>query len=512
MVAAPSGLLESSPSSAPPSPGGVETLLETVWRIIRRHPLLIIQAIVVTSMAAYFYSASKPKQYTATASVLFQSASDGLLSSGQGYVDPNRRAATNEGLLVLPVVAERAARLVEGDPDAETIAGAVDIASSREADIVDINATFTDPEGAARIANAYGRAFREFRQESARAEIDSALALARSAESSLSADDREGERGEDLRERIAQLEDAKSLQTGGAEVVQRASPPATPSAPRPKRNAVLGAILGALLGFALAALRERWDRTVKTVEEVEQIYYRPILARIPRSRALGGRRELPTRGEEAEAFRILRSSLRYFKVDGALRSLMITSGLPGEGKSTVARQLAVTMAAMGDRVVLVEADLHGRTAGPTPPGFRQSSGLSDVLIGDPLDDALTAVAVAGDDGEGPRHLTVLASGPVPPNPSELLEGDRMREVLRELELLYDIVILDTPPLGVLSDALSLATLVGGVVVVTGISIATRDASRDLTRQLALIGAAVLGLVANLVPPTNRAAGSYYAKS
>jgi capsular exopolysaccharide synthesis family protein len=490
--------------------GSVETLVEAVWRIIRRHVVLILASTFITAAVAYLYSSSKPKQYTATAAVLFRSASDGLLSSGQGYVDPNRQAATNEGLLVLPVVAQRAARLMGGDRDPAAISAAVSVASSRDSDIVDINATTTDPAEAARIANAYGRAFRLFRQESARAEIDSAIALARSAEASLPVAERQGQRGQELRERITQLETAKDLQTGGAEVVQQAAAPSWPSAPTPRRDGILGAILGGLLGFTLAALRERWDRTVKSIEELEQIYNRPILARVPRSRALTGRREVSSRGEEAEVFRGLRSSLRYFNSDGSLRSLMVTSPLPGEGKSTVARQLAITMAAMGDQVVLVEADLHGRGAAQRPPGQPEPRGLSEVLIGESLAEALTAVAVPGDDGEAPRRLAVLTAGPVPPNPSELLEGERMREVLRDLEMDYDIVILDTPPLGVLSDALPLAALVSGIVVVGGISTTTRDAARDLTRQLALVDGPFLGVVANFMPVSNRAAGAYFA--
>ena len=197
---------------------------------------------------------------------------------------------------------------------------------------------------------------------------------------------------EALRDRIADLEQARSLQTGGAELVQRATVPTQRVSPRPVRDGILGAILGLVFGFGVGVVRERWNRSLKSVDEVESVTGWPVLARVPRSRTLARRGKLAPRSAEAEAYRILRASLRYFSVNTELRSILVTSAMPGEGKSTTARRLAETMAAMGDRVVLVEADMH-RGAGQFAE--ERPSGLSGALTRLDLDEALLEVPVPG---------------------------------------------------------------------------------------------------------------------
>jgi capsular exopolysaccharide synthesis family protein len=206
---------------------------------------------------------------------------------------------------------------------------------------------------------------------------------------------------------------------------------------------------------------------------------------------------LPATGADIEAFRSLRASLRYYSVGRSLNSLLITSPAPEDGKSTVARGLATTMAQMGDNVVLVETDLR---KGDGRSGFSAGDpiGLSGVLVGDDLDTALHYVSVDGRDGEE-RQLAVLPSGPNPPNPSQLLESRRMAEVLEELTHRYDVVVLDSPPLTAVSDALALIHETSGVIVVGRLRHSTRDASLDLRKQLAMTNAPVLGVVANFAP-------------
>jgi Mrp family chromosome partitioning ATPase len=214
------------------------------------------------------------------------------------------------------------------------------------------------------------------------------------------------------------------LQTGGAELVQPANVPSSPSSPQTKRNVMLGILLGALLGICLAALLERVDRRVRSIDELEDIYGVPILARIPRSQRLSRRKAeaIGPQTQEGEAFRVLRTNLRYFNVDDRLHSVLVTSPETGDGKSTVARTLAMTMAEMGDEVLFVEGDLRkgGELRGVTG-GL--ASGLSNVLAGTPYEKVLIDVDVPG---PHLRTLTVLPSGPVPPNPSELLDSAQMR--------------------------------------------------------------------------------------
>jgi len=509
-------------ATATPASSQSDAPFESALRILRRQWWLILAALLLTAAAAYFYSASQEDEYTASASVLFGDPSEGITGSDGGrFQDPNRVAATNEELLSLGVVSTRAARMLGGDMTAEDIERAVSVVSTRESDIIQVEAKSGDPQRAADIANSYSRAFIAFRRDSARRQIQEAITLARNAYTALTPTEQAGDEGKAREDLIAQLERQRSLQTGGAELVQPASAPPTPSAPQPMRMGILGGIVGALLGFGLAALRERRDRTVKDTSELEAGYGRPVLAQIPRSRLLarasGGR----LAGEEAESFRMLRASLRYFGVSSDLssllvansvagassdvRSILVASAVPGEGKSTVARRLAETMAAMGDSVVLVEADMH--RSHQRPDQFT-SRGLSEVLIGGDLDDSLEEITLEGSQ-ETARALTVLPSGPLPPNPSELLESERMREVMLDLRARYDMVIIDSPPLSLLSDALTLVSQVSGVLVVSALGKTTYDGMREFLRLMELLGGNLLGVVANFTPPTARVAGAYY---
>jgi len=490
------------PGGAPPG-RPTEGALETAWRIFRRHWLIVLQAVVVTAALAVFLSSSREKQYTASASLLFGTAPETILGTG-GFVDENRQAATNEGLLKLGVVAESASALLDGRTTPRQVAESVSVVSQPEANLIDVQATTADPALSAAMANAYSRAFIDFRQRSARDQIQDAIDLAEEGRAKLTERQREGAEGEAIDDRIQQLETAKSLQTGGAELVQEASAPTSPSSPHPTRDGILGAMLGLVFGFGLAALRERWNRAITSVDEVEATSGWPVLARVPRSRTLARRGKLGPRSAEAEAFRMLRASLRYFGVNRELRSLLVTSALPGEGKSTTARRLAETMASMGDRVVLVEADMHrgsAQFAGERP------SGLSGALTRLELDEVLLEVPVAGTDDDG-RTLTILPSGPLPPNPSELLESDRMRQLLEDLQTEFDMVVVDSPPLPLLSDAMTLVGQVSGVIVVAAIGKVTRDELGDFATQLWRLQANVLGIVANFAPGADRVKGYY----
>jgi polysaccharide biosynthesis transport protein len=494
---------------APTPPEHHESVVDTAWRTFRRHKWLILQAIVICAAAAYAYSTTRPDQYTATASILFRSATEDVLGTNRGFVDPSREAATNEKLLSLGVVAERTERALDGRVSAAEIAAAVEIQSEPEADIVNVDVTTEDPEQSARIANAYGTAFIAFRRESARERIGAAIELAQSALDALSPEAAAGEDGRLLRERLNELQSAVSLQTGDAELVQQATAPTVPSAPQPRRNGILGGILGLIIGFLLATVRERWNQVVREPDELEEVFGRPVLASIPRSSRLGSDNALPPRSAEAEAFRMLRAALRYASVNEPLASLLVVSARPGEGKSTVAWRLAETMSAMGDRVVLVDADMHHTSKADRQRADVAGGGLSGVLIGEPLLESLHQVTV--EDSDDTRTFAYLPSGGLPPNPSELLESQGMSDVMDELEADFDIVILDSPPLPILSDALPLVHRVSGVIAVCALGRSKRDAIRALPRLVASSGGNLLGVVANMAPPASREALHYYSE-
>jgi len=489
-----------------------QALVAELWGAVRRRRWVFLQALVVVPLVAVVISLLQDETYTATASLLFRESPSVLQTEDQGSIaDPSREAATNEELIALPVVAARAARGLEGAVNADTIDDSVAIKSTGEANLVEIQATGGTAVLASRVANAYGDAYIDFRRRADRSQIEDAVALVRRSLAALSPEERAGQQGQELRGRLDELELARSLQTGNAELVQRAGVPSSPSSPNLRRNLAVGVLFGAILGLALVYLLDRTDRRLKTVEELEEVYGLPVLGRIPRSKSLGlgaapGDQPLPMDREEVEVFRTLRANLRFFNVDEPIRSVLVASPLPGDGKSTVARMLAMTMASMGDKVILVEADLHkpGLGAGEgKPPG----PGLSSLLSGANLNESITEIPVFLSDGRAVRSLATIPSGPPPPNPSQLLESARMQSLLRVLENRYETVIVDSPALAMVSDALSLVPTVSGVIMVSGVGQTSRDAALGARKQVSLLGGRILGVVANFAEPQHR--GGYY---
>jgi succinoglycan biosynthesis transport protein ExoP len=510
----------------PSAPGPVteppdETLLERALRLLRHRWWVILQALVVIPAVAAVLSLSQSKAWTATSTLMFQAP-----RQSSGAVDLPRQATTQGDLVALPVVAQRAAVRLGHGWTTRAVQDAVDASPSGDSNLVAIHATASSPATAAKVADAYADAFIALQDAANVGDTQHRLKVLDDYINSLPPSERSGPRGLRLQQRLDQLRINEALQAndqvGEAQVVQRATLPDSPSSPKTLRNIILAIVLGAGIGVALAMLLERLDRAIRTVDELERLYGLPVLARIPRARGLGkrlrrsGAGEVLRQGPEAEAFRALRASLRYFNVDGDLRSLLVVSPEAEDGKSTISACLATTLAQRGDRVVLVETDLHkapdaSRGSSPaTVVGLADthSPGLSGVLGGVQLDDALRIVPLWSGDGDA-RQLTVLPSGPPPPNPSELLETKRMRDVMEDLAKRYDIVIYDSPAMAAVSDALALVPYTGGVIVVSRLNYTSRDRARDLLKQLALLHAHVLGVVANYADTTKTRGYDYY---
>jgi Mrp family chromosome partitioning ATPase len=470
---------------------GVEEVspLEKAWTILRRRKWAVLQVFVIIPLVAFFVTLSQEKKYTATATLLFQGSTLGAGEEEAVFVDPDRAAATNVDLASLPVVAERAGEELSIAP--EVLEEMVEVESSATSDLADIDATSTSPEEAAKVANAYAESYIEFRRSSNLGQIEEAVRQLERSLEELTPIELEGPRGIELRDQLDRLKLASSVQTGNAELVQRAGPPGEPSSPDMKRNLFLAFVLAAAVAFALAALLERIDRAVRDVSELEQLYGLPVLARIPRSKALSAKQhkitDLVGKFGEIEAFRTLRANLGYFNFDGKINSALIVSPLAGDGKSTIADFLAMTMASMGDSVILVETDLHKGDG---------TTGLSSVLAGGDLRSAIVEVDLGITERGQQRTLHKLPGGPPPPNPFELLESDRMGQVLEELQASYDLVLLDSPALSAVSDALALVPKVSGVLVIGALGHTSRDAAMDLRKQLILARGKPLGVVAN----------------
>ena len=475
--------------------------LEPLFVVLRRRWKIIVVCVLLGLAASIAVSEMQQTEYTASASILFRdSGVDQELfgySAAQPSNDQASQAATNMALVSLPVVASRTAAALHVSGSA--VSSAISVSGVGQANIAQINATDPDPVLAARIANTYARQYVLLRREADAAQVSSAQELVQKELRALSPAERFDTVGQGLRTRANQLMELSAVQTGNAEVAQPAVVPTSPSAPQTKHKAVIGLLVSLLLGLGLAFLAERFDRRIRDPAELEDAYGVAVLSDIPISGAIAT--SGLASGASAEAFGTLRARLRSHNLGQDVRSLVITSALPLEGKTTIAVNLAAAEAAAGrTETVLVEADLRhprlerylGLAAGP---------GLTDVLTRE----ASLGAAIRGGDARDGNHdgasadFSVITAGALSPNPIELLESRAMAELLSALSEQFDLVILDTPPPSVVPDAIPLIRLVTGVVIVARKNMITRDAARQLRDQLTNLRAPTLGVVANAMP-------------
>lgn len=303
-----------------------------------------------------------------------------------------------------------------------------------------------------------------------------------------------------LSDRVAELEQGKSDPVR-SQLVDHAQVPTSPTSPKPKTNIVIGISLGLLCGIIAAFVREALDRTIKDTATLEKVYGAPQLAIVPHHHT--GRSPLVVAGDPshpaAEAFRSLRTAVTFVDPDEPLRTILVTSATPGEGKSTTAANLAITMARSGQHVAVVDCDLR-RANLVRLFQLEAAVGVTSVVIRTAtLDEALQ---------EWEPRLQVLPTGPLPPNPSEILGSQRMADLLAELASRVDVVLIDVPPVLPVTDAVVLSPNVDAVIVVARHGQTNRHAAEEARRRLDAVGARVVGAVLNAVP--SRESRGYYA--
>jgi len=461
---------------------------------------------------------TRQKQYTATASLLFTQSQIGaeLLgnTSSSGSTDPARQAETNVRLVESSEVAARVALALHGRLSPLRVARKISAATEGQSDVVAVRAQDPSPQFAAQLANLYVAQFIAFQRIT-----DSGLitqvgdSLTRQLNAMTPAQ-RGSPTGVSLQTRIEQVDTLAAAQTGNVQVIQPASIPTSASYPKTTTNILIGGSLGLLLGIGLMLFLERLSRRVHGIDELREIYGFigfPILAEVPESDAFGRDGQVDAVGAYGpDYFDMLRARLRFFNFNNELRSVLVTSGGPQEGKTTVAWHLARATALSAEgRVLLIEADLR-RPALAAARGLRATPGLSDVLVGD-LDyrDAIAEVGIArARNGPGSeRSLDVIVGGVAPPNPAELIESARMKELIRAVTEAYDFVVIDSGPALLVSDPRALMTQVGGVLVVSRVGSTKREAAVQLRDELLAMKAPIVGVVANRV--TGALESSYY---
>jgi capsular exopolysaccharide synthesis family protein len=452
------------------------------FRLLWRRKWIIVLCLTLLPLGVYVYSDRLTKTYQASTTIQVQStAVDAGLILGEDLPSGTANTAKIAALVGTDGVADEGSRLL-GEPEG-SLRGTVSATDDEDTGFISITATAGTGERAATIADTVAKALRVARERAGVRRVDAAIINVEKELSSLPQDE-ELQRSQ-LSERLQGLRALRAAQSENTQVVQPAAVPATPVSPNPRRNAILAFVVALLLSAGAVALAERLDRRLHDSRDLERLTGVPLLAQVPASVFPGTAPDpqLPI------VFQTLRDSLTYFNVDQRLASLLVISPLKGDGKTSVATNLAVAFARAGKRVVLVDADLRSPQVG-VRMGAPLSPGLSEVISGScTIEDALTDIEPFGED------LRVLPGGSVPPNPSEMLGSARMSSILAELSEVCDLVLIDSAPVLVVSDAFPLVDQVAGVVCVARLEQTPREAITRAVDVASTAGGRVLGMVA-----------------
>jgi polysaccharide biosynthesis transport protein len=489
--------------------------------LLRRRKLILIGAILVAPACAIAVALHQKPVYQATATDATKEGNIAATVAGvqdfSFYADPNRLAATQIALAETPAVAAqvlRRAHIKDMSPGA--LLGETSIAADPSADILFFTVKDLSSQRAAQLANAYAEQYTVFRSQEDTGAYRKARADILTRATELRAQGKTGY-ANSLDAKAQQLQTYSELLTKNAVVADLAGGGVQIS-PRTKRDAAFGLVLGIVLGIGLAFLRDALDTRIRGAEDIARRTGMVLLARIPEPpKKLQREDELvifakPT-SVEAEAFRVLRTNMDFAALDQDLRTVMITSALEKEGKSTTIANLAVVQARAGMRVVLVDLDLRR----PKLDKFFQLQGrpgLTNVILGHTsLEEATAHIPLGidarrnGDGGasgngapNGNGHapiegmLDVIPSGPIPPDPGEFVSTAALSRLLETLADRYDMVLIDAPPLLRVGDGLTLASKVSALLVATRLPGMRRPIVNELRRVLETVPARTLGFV------------------
>lgn len=451
--------------------------LKDYLRVFRAHWLGMVLIIAGAIAVAFGWTLVQPKVYTADATAIVQANSDsgdlGLTSLGDNLA--SRRVKTYVDLGSSRTVAEQVIQELDLEQSPESLVASVSVSNPLDTTSLRVTANAPSPEQARDIAEAWVRG------------MSAAV---------------------------------NTLETGEAETpgtvflspVDSARLPSSPSSPNVRLALAIGGLIGLALAIGYGLLRYTLDRRIRSVESVERETGVAVVGTVPEEKSFTAENRLiPFDGGNsassssahlfpiAEAMRELRTNIQFMDVDSPPRVIVVTSPLPGDGKSTTASNLAITLASSGQNVVLLDGDLRRPMVG-TIFGLPQGAGLSDVLAG-----RAELAEVAHRVGKNGR-LLVVGAGMIPPNPSEVLGSTRMKELLIAISR-EAVVIIDAPPLVPVTDAAVLAHSADGAVVVATVGRTTYEVLGKALGNLDRAGARALGIVLNRVP--RRGSGAAY---
>lgn len=496
--------------------------------ILRRRKVLAISVIVLVIAFAVVYTVRQDPIYQSSVTLAIRTPLDGTSPADDRSTDPNRALRNEIEFISSDVMSAEVEKRI-ADP------ASVKVEAADEADVITITATGTDPKLVAATANEFAAAYKRLRiAEVLSANAKSATELDKllmdvggqinEINKPIAAIDLQiagmapGPELEDLRtqraslvnssqariealvaqqtsyrsERAAIDRQSQVIRSQGIRTLQEASVPDEPIGPSLVNNLIIAGVVGVVLAAAAVLLAEYFDDSVKAQADLDRIVH-PVLSAIPLVRKYRPGEVVPVvsitapLSPEAEAYRSLRTSVKSIGLQRAMRIVQITSPMPGEGKSITAANLAVVMARAGDRVLVVSADLR-RPRVESYLGIESKHGLTSVLVGDvSIADAL----VPSDDVPG---LFVLPTGGLPPNPSELLAWQRTQELIERLADEFSVVIIDSPPILPVTDALVSSRFCDATIVVARAGATPRRRLRRAVELLGMVEATVAGSV------------------
>lgn len=448
-------------------PEGVSVDLQTYLKILRKNwwTIPIVTLVVLACAAGVTYLT--PKTYDSQFQFFVSTVDTGQnsqLSQGSSFLE--QRVQSYSQLVSAPVVLKPVVKELQLPITANDLAQRITASIPSNTVLIDVTVRGPDPHQTQQIANAIGQQYPKT---------------------------------------IAELESVTTKSGSPVKVTLTKSPTFNPLPvnPRPVRNLVLGFVLGLLLSIGVAVIRHVLDTKVRTKEDAEAVIDNAtVIGSIPFDSEAPRQPLLLENGlsTRSESFRVLRTNLVFVGTAERARTIVMTSSLPNEGKTTTAANLGVVLAESGASVCLVEADLR-RPRLLEYFGLEGAVGLTDLLIGRAdLADVLQPY--------GKHQLALLGAGQIPPNPSELLGSPAMKECLAQLSEKFEYVLLDAPPMLPVTDSAVLSTLTDGAVLVVGSGLVTRDQLASTISGLKTVEARILGVVLNRLP-RNTSRGHYY---
>jgi capsular exopolysaccharide synthesis family protein len=482
--------------------------LRAYLRVLNERRWLVASIIVLATAIGVAYCVLKTPEYEATAKIEFKNDSEDFPAIGLQSVpsfQPEKPIAADTEVVTRRDVVDEVKNNLGTKLSVSELRSSVDAVVQPDSNLVGVTATSTSAQEAADVANAFAQSAARARTQDRRRDYESS-AKKLNAYIKSNSDLTPAQKGQ-FGSALARLTTLSAI-SRPVEVSRTAAVPSSPSNPKPALYIPLAAILGVLLGVGAAFLSNTLaiDRRIKTAEDLEEAMEMPILGQVPESLLLalhGNALQDPT-SAEAEAFRTIRANLRYFNAGHRdVRTVLVTSISPEDGKSTVALSLASAAAGAGARTLLIEADLRNPSLARRV-GFNANGGLSSILVGDGAlyenRQPLPLVHRAGDGHVPGIGVDVVLAGLIPPNPGGLIESPRMDHLLAEAERDYDLVVIDTPPIPLVSDAIPLIERVQGVIVVGRLGNTSRNQAAALADQLRRLDAPILGVIANFGPP------------